>query len=211
MAENEDPKGQGEAVGFQHQGDHHLAKVQVGAGNKVSAGVVSNFSNNASAMFAVVDGKVQGALTHAGDTHTLHIDAKADGTFSGSYTDEKAGIVVEFKDGIANLVKGKMPPSGISVKGEHHNLSLTQGPDGKLRGSIESKKVPNGIFKLEVDGGRVSGGLVFKGDSHETSVSLGAGGSWKAGLGFKVGGGKLSFTVEKGKGVKGGVGFQLPF
>lgn len=212
-AEDEDQPQQ--STSLQHQGDHHAAKISVDPSTgKVAAGAIYNFSENAGAMLQVVDGKVQGSIAHAGDTHSLNLTAAADGTFDGTYTDTRnGGIEVAFKGGAATLIKGKLPEGGIKFKGDHHAFSLETDAKGKLSGLIESRKVANGIFQIELNNSKVSGKVVYKGDSHETAFTLGAGGSWGASVSMGKGDKKFTLSFEKGRGgeVKGAAGLKLKF
>lgn len=195
-----------------HQGDHHYAKVTYDQEKgRVNAGVISNFSNHASAGLQFVGGKLQGTIVHSGDTHSLQLDVKGNGSFEGGYVDTKDNVEIVFKGGVAELVKGKLPEGGIKVTGDHHIVNISRNGEGKLCGNIESQATDNSAFRINLDAGILSGSYVHKGSSHETAISLSEAGL-KAELSFGSGNSKFAMSFEKGKGqVKAFGGIKLKF
>jgi len=215
MAQPNEENDANPTMGFQHQGDHHAAKIAFDPKtNEVSAGGIYNFSDNAGAMLQIHDGKVEGTIAHSGDTHHLNLMVQDDGKFEGTYTDCRHGeIEIIFKGGIATLTKGEIPEGGIRVQGDHHSLKLERGSNGKLCGAIESRKVPNGVFQIAIDDGKISGKITCKGDSHQTTFILGAGGCWGAEVALGKGNKAFTFSIAKGRGgeVTGSAGLKLKF
>jgi hypothetical protein len=192
---------QDSAISFQNQGDHHLAKVSFDPNSgQISAGAIENFSNNTSAGIQFVDGKAEGTIVHTSDNHSLTINAKQDGSFDGEYYDAQSNLRIFFNSGLASIVSGTLPPSGLNIQSTDHALTLSTGPDGKLMGSIESQAGNNGEFKLAVNGGNVTGTYSLMGDNHQINVSLSSNGTWSAGMDFGQGNTKFSLNVSDGKG-----------
>jgi hypothetical protein len=184
-----------EKMSIEHSGDHHLAKATVDPKTgEVSAGIISNFSENATAGLQMVQGRVEGTFVHSGDNHALRIDAKSDGSYAGTYSDAAGKVEVRFGGNAATLVKGEIPTAGIVVNGDNHRTSLSMGPDGKLSGCMESTAIKNSGFKLELKDGKPSGSFIHKGNGHQTEIGVGPDGIRAA-----VSAGALSFSVEKGK------------
>jgi hypothetical protein len=189
-----------EKLAFEHEGDHHLAKIALDPNTKkVSAGGIYNFSANASALLQIIDGKVEGSLIQSGDTHSLCLNAKNDGSLEGTFTDRRnGGIEISFQAGLARLVKGKLPPGGLSITADHHRVNLQLDAEGKVSGAIESRAVKDGTFRIKLEKGKLSGAFIHTGSTHETEISLSPEG-WKAAVAFGKGNGKFAFSVEKGK------------
>lgn len=191
MSENNTP----ENMSIEHSGDHHLAKATINpTTGEVSAGVISNFSENAAAGLQLVQGRVEGTFVHSGDNHALRIDAKSDGSYAGTYSDAAGKVEVQFDGNATTLVKGKIPSAGVVVNGDNHRTSLSMGPDGKLSGCIESTAVKSSGFKLELKDGKPSGSFIHKGNGHRTEIGVGPDGIRAA-----ISAGGFSFSVEKGK------------
>jgi hypothetical protein len=199
-------------LSLSHQGDHHMAKVAYDPeSNKINAGAIANFSDHASAGLQFVDGKLQGSIIHSGDNHSLQLDAKGDGTFEGTYREEKSNLEIAFKGGIATLVKGQIPEGGIKISGDHHVVNITKSADGKLSGGIESQATDGSSFKIGITNGKLEGGFTHKGTGHETSVTL-SGSSLKAAVSIGTGDSKFTLAIEKGRGeVKGFGGIKFKF
>ncbi|MCK4223832.1 MAG: hypothetical protein KAX39_01545 [candidate division Zixibacteria bacterium] len=199
-------------VSFEHQGDHHLARITADPRTKkVSAGAICNFSDHASAAIQIHNGKLKGTIIHSGDTHALRIDVKNDGTFLGTYRDSRfGGLEIYLKDDVARVKKGKIPVGGITVNGDNHKLRLKMSPAGKLSGVIQSKALKNCTFRINLQDGNVEGAFVHRGKSHKTEVTISPRG-WKAGLSVGKGKAKLSFNVEGGRVKKafGGIAFDF--
>lgn len=189
-----------EKLSLEHQGDHHLAKIVLDPNTKkFSAGGIYSFSTNASAMFEIIDGKMKGTLIHSGDTHSLCLIAKNDGSLEGTFTDNRnGGIKISFKDGFASLIKGKLPPGGLSITADHHKINLQLDSNGKVSGTIESQAVKDGTFCIKLDKGKLNGTFTHTGSSHETEITLSPEG-WKATVALGKGKSKLALSVEKGK------------
>jgi autotransporter translocation and assembly factor TamB len=210
MPENDEEKKQ---LAVENQGDHHFAKVAVDPDTKdVSAGMIYNFSDHATAALQFVDGKMAGTVLHTGDTHSLQIDAKQDGTFTGTFKEARfGGVEVAFEGGVAKLLKGQLPATGLEVNGDHHAVRLMTSADGKLSGSIESTAVQGGVFKIKLENGSLSGSFVHAGDNHETEISLSKN-AWSANVSFGKGDTKLNLSVQKGKSeTKAFAGVKLKF
>lgn len=111
------PRKQKEKVSFEHQGDHHLARITADPSTrKVSVGTIYNFSDHASAVMQVHNGKLKGTIVHSGNTHSLRIDAKSNGSFQGTYRDSRfGGLEIYLKDDISRIKKGRIPAGGITV------------------------------------------------------------------------------------------------
>lgn len=199
-------------VSFEHQGDHHLARISADPRTKkVSAGAIFNFSNHASAAVQIHQGKLKGTIVHSGDTHALRIDVKNDGTFEGTYKDTRfGGLEIQLKDDIARIKKGKIPTGGITVDADNHKLRLTLTPTGKLSGVIQSKAFKDCTFRMNLQDGKVEGAFVHRGKSHKTEVTISPKG-WKAGLSVGKGKAKLSFNVEGGSVKKAFGGIEFDF
>ena len=199
-------------VSLEHQGDHHLARITADPRTKkISAGLIRNFSDHASAAIQVDKGKLKGTIVHSGDTHALRIDVKNDGTFLGTYTDTRfGGLEIHLKDDFARIKKGKIPAGGITVDGDHHKLRLTMAPSGKLSGMIQSRALKDCTFRMNLQDGKVEGAFVHRGKSHKTEVTISPKG-WKAGVSVGKGKTKLSFNVEGGRVKKafGGIAFDF--
>jgi len=189
-----------EKLALEHQGDHHLAKIVLDTNTKnVSAGGIYNFTTNTSAMFEIIDGKMEGSLIHSGDTHSLCLNAKNDGSLKGTFTDSRnGGIEISFKGGFASLIKGKLPPGGLSITADHHKVNLQLDANGKVSGTIESQAVKDGTFRIKLDKGKLNGTFTHTGSSHKTEISLSPEG-WKATVALGKGKTKFALSVEKGK------------
>jgi len=200
------------AVSLSNQGDHHMAKVAFDPESKqIKAGVIANFSDHATAGLQFIDGKVLGTIVHSGDTHSLHLDAKSDGTFEGTYTDKKGALEIAFKGGVSELVRGEIPEGGIKVSGDHHVVSISKNSDGRLCGSIESQATTNSSFRIEIREGKLLGGYTHKGNGHETEVSL-TGSALKAAVSFGTGDKKFTLAMERGRAeVKAFAGMKFKF
>lgn len=180
---------------LEHSGDHHYAKASVDpATGKLAAGVITNFSSNASAGLQLVDGKMEGSFLHSGDNHTFQINAKSDGGYNGTYRDASGNMEVNFDGDTATLVKGKIPTTGITLSGDNHKAVLSVSANGKLQGAIESTNLGNGKFRVEIQDGKPSGSFTHEGGGHQTEIKI-----TPAGLRASVSAGGFSFGVEKGR------------
>jgi len=180
---------------LEHSGDHHYAKASMDpATGKLAAGVISNFSSNASAGVQLVDGKMEGSFLHSGDNHTFQINAKSDGTYNGTYRDASGKLEVNFDGNAATLVRGSIPATGITLSGDNHKAMLSVSANGKLQGAIESTGIGNGKFRIEIQNGKPSGSFIHTGSGHQTEIKI-----TPAGLKASVSAGGFSFGVEKGK------------
>lgn len=188
-------------LSIENSGDHHFAKVSVDEKTKeVSAGVIYSFSDNASASLQVINGKLEGTILHTGDTHILKIDVGPDGSYNGTYKDERyGGIEIAFNGGVASLVKGKLPQSGIVFNADHHNIKFDMEPNGQISGTIGSMNSKFGNFQLSISNGKLSGSIIHKGDNHETSLEVASDGSCKASVSIGKDNSKFTFSAEKGK------------
>ena len=202
-----------EKYSLSHSGDHHLAKVQydpkTGA---VSAGIINNFSNNASGLLQFTDGKAEGQYIHSGDNHNIALDVNSDGTFSGSFEDKNSGVKIEMQGGAARLISGQMPAGGLAIEADHHVINLKMDDHNNLSGSIESKDTQAGNFKISIEEGKISGSYTHSGDDHDTSLEILPDGKWRASL---SGGSKESqwtTSVENGNaGIKATAGLGFSF
>ncbi|KPJ59789.1 MAG: hypothetical protein AMJ46_09880 [Latescibacteria bacterium DG_63] len=202
-----------EQVNFEHQGAHHLARVSLDSESKrVSAGVITNFSDHSAAALEVVDGNVHGTIVHSGNTHSLRLEVRDDGTFSGTYSDTRyGGIEITFASGVATLTKGTLPPGRISAEGDHHPIDVGLDEAGKLNGVVESRALDNATFRIKLDRGRPTGSLVHVGGQHQTEISLSPDG-WKGSVSIGKGSSKFTVSVEKGRGeTRAFAGLKLNF
>ena len=206
------PAKQERKVSFEHQGDHHLARLAVDRDTKkVSAGAIYNFTDHASAAVQIHQGKLKGTIVHSGDTHALCIEVKNNGGFEGTYTDTRfGGLEIHLKDDFARIKKGKIPVGGITVDGDHHKLRLTMSPAGRLSGVIQSRALKDCTFRMNLQDGRVEGAFVHRGKSHKTEVTISPKG-WKAGFSLGKGKTKLSLNVEGGRVKKAFGGIEFDF
>lgn len=206
------PAKQKRKVSFEHQGDHHLARISADPRTKkVSAGAILNFSEHASAAVQIHQGKLKGTIVHSGDTHALRIEIKNDGRFQGTYTDTRfGGLEIHLEDDVARIKKGKIPVGGITVDGDNHKLRLTMTPAGKLSGVIQSRALKDCTFRMNLQDGKVEGAFVHRGKSHKTEVTISPKG-WKAGFSVGKGKAKLSFNVEGGRVKKAFGGIEFDF
>lgn len=193
---------------LEHSGDHHYAKASMDPSTgKLAAGVISNFSNNASARLQLVDGKMEGSFLHSGDKHTFQINAKSDGTYNGTYRDASGKLEVNFDGSAATLVKGNVPATGVTLSGDNHKAMLSVSASGKLQGAIESTGLGNGKFRVEIQDGKPSGSFIHTGGGHQTEIKI-----TTSGLKASVSAGGFSFGVEKGKTKLSAFGgLNLPF
>ena len=202
-----------ENLTFSHSGPHHLAEAKYDpATGKVDAGMIQSFSDNCAASLQIVDGKTTGTFLHTGDTHKTRIDMESDGTFTGAFEDTKKGLKIEIEGGVAKVVAGQIPVDGINIVGDHHVVSLKLDKENRLCGSIESKDTKYGDFKMDLDGGAVSGSLTHKGDGHDETFQISSDGTYKASVSTGPQDSKLEFSVEKGEaGVRAVGGLKLKF
>ena len=206
------PAKQKRKVSFEHQGDHHLARITADAKTKkVSAGAIYNFTDHASAALQIHQGKLKGTIVHSGDTHSLRIDVKSNGKFEGAYTDTRfGGLEIQLKDDFARIKKGELPAGEITADGDHHKLRLTMTPAGKLSGMIQSRASKNCTFRMNLKDGKVEGAFVHRGKSHKTELTISPEG-WKAGVSVGKGKAKLSLNVEGGRVKKAFGGIEFDF
>lgn len=180
---------------LEHSGDHHYAKASMDpATGKLAAGVITNFSSNASAGLQLVDGKMEGSFIHSGDNHTFQINAKNDGTYNGTYRDAAGNLEVNFEGNAATLVRGQIPATGITLAGDNHKAVLSVSASGRLQGAIESNNIGNGKFRIEIQDGKPSGSFIHAGGGHQTEIKI-----TPNGLKASVSAGGFSFGVEKGR------------
>lgn len=199
-------------MSFEHQGDHHLTRITADSKTKkVSAGTIFNFSDHASASMQFHNGKLGGKLVHSGDTHSLQIDVKNNGSFQATYKDTRfGGLEVELNDNVARIKKGKIPAGGISINGDNHKLNLQMTPSGKLSGVIQSKALKNCTYRINLNNGKIEGAYVHSGKSHKTEVTISPSG-WKAGLSVGKGNTKMSLNIENGDVKKAFGGIEFDF
>lgn len=191
-----------------YQGDHHFATLSHDPrSNRLNAGRIVNFSRHAAASFDIADGKVRGTVLHTGDSHSLHLAADRNGRFRGTFVDMRRGKVeIAFRGGSAHLIKGNIPHRGLRITGDHHRVALALDANGHLTGVIESRRVKNGAFHIQLEAGRVNGSFVHAGDKHETELCLTPAG-WTASVQFGAGSAKFTMKVENGRSeAKGYVG-----
>lgn len=180
---------------IEHSGDHHYAKASMDPNTgKLAAGVITNFSSNASAGIQLVNGKMEGSFLHSGDNHTFQINAKSDGTYNGTYRDSSGNLEVNFDGAAATLIKGKIPATGITLSGDNHKVMLSVTANGKLQGAIESTNIGSGKFRVEIQDGKPSGSFIHEGGGHQTEIKI-----TPTGLKASVSAGGFSFGVEKGR------------
>lgn len=188
-------------VSLEHTGDHHHAKITIDPKTKqVIGGVVHNFSNNSAIALSIDEnGKVEGTAIHSGDTHGFQVDVKSNGSFGGTYIDHKRGIELVLSGDKATLTKGKIAQAGLSIEGDHHKAQLKLEDNGKISGILASRISKEGIFKMEIQNGKIVGGaFVHAGAHHKTQISVGQDG-WRAGISIGTGKSKWSINIEKGK------------
>ncbi|MFH0948701.1 MAG: hypothetical protein V1833_06885 [Elusimicrobiota bacterium] len=197
----------------ENSGDHHYAKASFDSETKkINAGIIYNFADNINTSLQIVNGKLQGTILHTGDNHILQIDACADGSYSGSYSDKQGKLKIVFDGGRASLEKGKIPETGIEINGDHHKIRFNIDTKEEICGTIESQETKYGTFKLDINGGNILGSFVYKGDNHETGLEISADGSCKASVTVGKGDTKFSFSAEKGKTeTKAFAGLKLKF
>lgn len=197
-----------------YSGDHHLGNIDFDTTGKISLALIKNFSDNAGAQVKITnDGKVMGSIYNSGDTHSLDIAFHEDGTFDGTYVDTKDGeIKVEIRGGVASLISGKIPATGVTVTADHHIIKLKMDGDQKLSGFLESKDPQNGYYKINVDKGIVTGSVTCTGDNHKTTLELSSDGKWKASFSMEDASSKLTISAENGSaGIKAQAGISLRF
>ena len=197
-----------------HSGDHHLAQVKYDPSTeKISAGGIYSFSNNASASMKIVDNKVSGTLLNSGDTHNIKLEINNDGSFEGVYEDKKDGNVkIGITGGMASVISGEFPVNGVDIEADHHIIKLVMDENKQISGQIESKTCDNSTFMIKIDKGKVSGSLTYFGGGHENSIEIFPDGKWKASVSVgSTSSSKLSFSVENGDaGVRAFAGLKLP-
>lgn len=190
---------QDEEKSLTYSGDHHLNTLDIDSTGKISLAMLRNFSDNAGASINISGGKVSGSIFASGDNHALNIDIHDDGTFDGIYEDKSGGdLKIEMKGGIASLLSGQVPETGITYSGDHHIIKLKMDDDGKLSGSFESKNSDNVTYKISLDGGVVTGMVMCSGDSHSTTIQLASDGSWKASFSMQNDSSKITISAEGG-------------
>ena len=199
-------------VSFEHQGDHHLARITADPRTKkISAGLIRNFSEHASAGVQIHQGKLKGTIVHSGDTHSLFIEVKNSGRFEGTYTDTRfGGLEIHLKDDFARIKKGEIPAGGITIDGDHHKLHLAMSPSGKLSGMIQSRALKDCTFRMNLKDGKVEGAFVHRGKSHKTELTISPKG-WKASFSTGKGKAKLTLNAEGGRVKKGFGGIEFDF
>lgn len=200
-------------ITLEHQGDHHLTKVQFDPDTKkVDAGAIMSFSENSTASIQVRDGKTKTQFVHSGDTHALHAGISEGGVFDLEYKDtKKGGIELEVHGDIVSLKQGKIPTSGLKINGDHHKLWINLDSDGKPSGILESKLAKTSSYEVEIKNGKLSRAeFSHSGEHHNVSIAAGLNGYVKVGYSHDKRNSKFSFGVErKGNEVKAFGGLKL--
>lgn len=202
-------------ITLQHQGDHHLTKVQVDPATKeVSAGAILSFTENSQASIQLKDGKTKAEFAHVGDTHALKAGIGEGGTFGLEYTDRKKGnLALKVEGDAVSITEGKIPKAGLKISGDHHKVELELNEKGQPSGVLESKLTKTSAYRVEMENGRLTKAeLVHTGKNHEMAVSAGLNGD--VGVRYEHGKGnrKFSFSVEKrGEEIKARGGLKLEF
>jgi hypothetical protein len=201
-------------ITVEHQGDHHLTKVEYDPKtNEVAAGAILSFSKNSAASVQVKEGKAQAEFVHTGDNHSMQAGVDNKGTFNLQYKDAH-GIDLDIKGDTVKIKDGEIPAAGLTIKGDHHKVSLSVDDKGKVSGVLESKVTKDSSYRVNMEGGKlINAEFVRTGKSHDLAISAGTNGA--VGISYthkNQNGASWNCSVEKKGGeVKAFGGLKLSF